>query len=184
MFGTKDVEEGRSVQKWIRPGVQEVVIDSVQGIDADKAYLEFKFRLLDSGPEDCNAQRMYIHTAKSLRLNLSRIKYIAKHVVNEQEIDNCESESVLEYGEQLDAILSGKKLRMKFNGEQYIKDGQIKTRVTMPLNNFCEALIPGAAYPVVPAEMYALRYIEATDLKTVPVPSEVPTDESNDELPF
>jgi hypothetical protein len=185
MFGTKDVEESAFTPKWITPGVHEVVIDSIQGIEADKAYIEFKFRLPEGDNKDTSSQRLYIHTPKSFRLNMSRIKYIAKHVVKEVEIDSCESSSVMEYGEQLDSLMGGKTLRMKFNGEQYVKDGEVKTRAVLPLNNFCEALEATAEYAVVPKEASTLVYDVNKDLKKVAVPEGMPvSQEKSDDLPF
>jgi len=186
MFGTKGVEEKGS-SKWIRPGVQEVVIESVQGIDGEKSYLEFKFRLPESGPEDVNSQRLYIHTEKSFRLNMSRLKYIAKHVVSQEEIDALESDSIIEYGEKLDSMLSGKKLRMKFGLEEYIRNGEVKERAVLPLNNFCEAVMPGGDYPPVDAKDTKLTFDES-DIKRVSLAEKAALSDSSesneDDLPF
>lgn len=164
LFGTKDVQEQKS--RWIRPGVHnEVIIDSVSGVMADKPYLEFKFRLPEGTSEDATAARMYIHTKPSLNLNLGRIKHIAKGVVKLEEIDSIEGADVLDYGEKLNKLLAGRKLRMKWNGEEYVgKDGKIKTRAVLPVNNFVEAITTSAEYPVISDSATMLKFDPAKDI--------------------
>lgn len=189
-FGTKGTQERTSDGKYIRPGINHtVIIESVKGVDESKPYLEFLFRTPKATAEEGNRQRLYMHTEGSAALNTARLKHIATKVVTENEIDSLSAENILQYGAKLNKLLAGKKLRLKFSAEQYIKaDGSVGVRAVLPVQNFAEAIVGGAEYPAVKDSDTKLKYDESNQydfkkLANVEPTGTVSSDESDD-LPF
>lgn len=160
-FGTKGTQELTN-QKYIRPGVNnEVVIDSVKGVNESKPYIEFLVRLPKATPEEGSRQRFYMHTEPAAALNTARIKHIATKVVTEAQVDAISADNILDYGMKLNKLLAGKALRMKFIAEEYVKnDGTVGVRSVLPVQNFAEAINEGAEYPAVAKADTRLKYDE------------------------
>lgn len=192
-FGTKGTQELTGGGKYIRPGINHnVVIDSVKGVNESKPYIEFLFRTPKATAEEGNRQRFYMHTEGSLALNTARLKHIATKVVTESEIDNISANDIMDYGAKLNKLLSGKRLRMKFIAEEYVKaDGSVGVRSVLPVQNFAEAINPGAEYPIVKDADTKLKYDENNTydykrLSEAPKSSETVTSSTSedDDLPF
>lgn len=191
-FGTKGTQELAGNNKYIRPGINHnVVIDSVKGVNESKSYIEFLFRTPKATAEEGNRQRFYMHTEGALALNTARLKHIATKVVSESDIDNISANDIIDYGAKLNKLLSGKRLRLKFAAEEYIKaDGSVGVRSVLPVQNFAEAINPGAEYPAVKDGETRLRYDESNSYdykKLANAPSAnttVTSSKDEDDLPF
>jgi hypothetical protein len=145
-FSTSNVKEGG----YIRPGIQEVTISKVEGVvQNDKPRVDIT--MFREGGDDKSATtiRMYMSTDKAQLYALRKIKHLATNVVTEDKIDAIEAESIEDYGSQLNALLAGNNVRVKFIGEEYEnQNGEIKVRANIGLPPFAEAIQEGAKHAV------------------------------------
>lgn len=192
-FGTKGTQELSGNGKYIRPGINHnIVIESVKGVSESKPYIEFLFRTPKATAEEGNRQRLYMHTDGALALNTARLKHIATKVVTESSIDGIAANDIIEYGAKLNKLLSGKRLRLKFIAEEYVKaDGSVGVRSVLPVQNFAEAIADGAEYPAVKDADTKLKYDETNSYdykKLASAPSGNTTmtgsEDNTDDLPF
>lgn len=154
-FNTKEIVEGG---KYIRPGVNEVVLDSIEGCEPQGMghYLSLKFRLPNS--EDTTEVRLYMGE-KSQDMSMSKLTHIATKMVTRNELNNISADDLISYGAKLNKILSGKKVRMKFIAKEYRNaKGDVKVKPDIPLKYFAEAIIDGAEYPAVATNQSQLSY--------------------------
>ena len=151
-FGFKGVEE---IMGRIQPGIEEAQITGVvDGTnDNGKYYLSLKFVTLDGARE--HEERFYFTTDKGERISLQRLKSILREVAGKEKADG-------EYTvEQLNAMLTGKKARWKFTGEEYEYNGDIRLRTQLAFSDFIESLN-------VKSEDSKLKFDENKDIKRMP----------------
>lgn len=154
-YNTKGIVEGG---KYIRPGISEVVLASVEGNEPEGTghFLELKFRLPNS--EETTGIRLYMGE-KSQDISMSKLKHMATKIVTETALNGVEANDLVSYGAKLNKILSGKKIRMKFIAKEYRNaKGEVKVKPDIPMKYFAEAIIEGAEYPAVSAAQSQLTY--------------------------
>ena len=153
-FTTNTVREGG----YITPGIHEVTIGEIKGVSSnDKPRIDISFYLRGSDNAFSTTIRTYLSSEKSLIYGMRKIKHLATSIVQEEAIDNIEASSIEEYGDQVNSLLAGKDVRIKFIGEEYLNQNEeVKVRVNLGLPPFAEALVEGAKYPV--AKQSSLKY--------------------------
>jgi hypothetical protein len=150
MFGGQDVQEV-SKPKYIRPGVLDVTIKSVKGETNQNGNptIVFSMHLVDGDAEATTDFRFYL-SEKAAVTSYKKIRHIFTKVVKDADYLAATADSVEGLGEAYNTKLAGKSLRIKFRGEEYLKqDGNTGTRAVIGLPEFAEAILDGAEYPVV-----------------------------------
>jgi len=150
MFGGQDVQE-ISKPKYIRPGIFDVTIKSVKGETNQNGNptIVFSMYLIDGDAEATTDFRFYL-SEKAAVTTYKKIRHIFTKVVKDADYLSSTANSVEELGDVYNSKLAGKSLRIKFRGEEYIKqDGSVGTRAVIGLPEFAEAIADGAEYPAV-----------------------------------
>ena len=186
MFGGQDVQE-ISKPKYIRPGIHEVTIKSVKGENNQNGnpVITFSLYLKDGDAEATTDFRFYL-SEKAATMSYKKIRHIFTKVVKDADYLSSTASSIEELGEVYNSKLAGKSLRIKFNGEGYVKqDGNTGLRASIGLPEFAEAISDGAEYPAV-AET-KLVFNDDRDIKQVaklPDTDSFTTAPVKDDLPF
>ena len=186
MFGGQDVQEVNK-PKYIRPGIHEVTIKSVKGENNQNGnpVITFSFYLKDGDAEATTDFRVYL-SEKAAIMSYKKIRHIFTKVVKDTDYLSSTASSIEELGEVYNSKLAGKSLRIKFNGEGYVKqDGTTGVRASIGLPEFAEAISDGAEYPAV-AET-KLVFNQDRDVKQVaklPDADSFTTAPVKDDLPF
>ena len=150
MFGGQDVQEVNK-PKYIRPGVHEVTIKSAKGETNQNGNptIVFTMHLLDGDAEATTDFRFYL-SEKAQATSYKKIRHIFTKVVKDADYLAATATSVEELGEVYNNKLAGNSLRIKFRGEEYLKqDGTVGVRAVIGLPEFAEAIQEGAEYPAV-----------------------------------
>lgn len=96
---------------------------------------------------------------KALKQSLVKIKHIITKVNTEAAWESKSPANMEEMVEHLNDLSQGKSLRMKFTGEEYLNNaGEVKSRASIGLPEFAEAIEEGAEYPVVSNEDTKLKF--------------------------
>jgi hypothetical protein len=116
MFGSKETEEKVFDSKFIKPGVHEVTIAEVTGDtpEGKSPYVMFKFVDKEGKAADI---RFYLSTG-AVKRSLEKIVHLGTKLVTREQIDATDADTATEYGANLNKLLRGKKVRIKFSGEQ------------------------------------------------------------------
>ncbi len=150
MFGGQDVQEV-SKPKYIRPGIHEVTIKSVKGEvnQNGNPVITFSLYLKDGDAEATTDFRFYL-SEKAAPTSYKKIRHIFTKVVKDADYLSSKANTIEELGEVYNNKLAGNSLRIKFNGEGYLKqDGNTGLRASIGLPEFAEAIQDGAEYPAV-----------------------------------
>ena len=150
MFGGQDVQEVNK-PKYIRPGIHEVTIKSVKGEvnQNGNPVITFSFYLKDGDAEATTDFRFYL-SEKAAPTSYKKIRHIFTKVVKDADYLSSKANTIEELGEVYNNKLAGNSLRIKFNGEGYLKqDGNTGLRASIGLPEFAEAIQDGAEYPAV-----------------------------------
>ena len=163
-FGGQDVQE-ISKPKYIRPGIHEVTIKSVKGeLNANgNPTLTFSMHLIDGEPDSATDLRFYL-SDKAAESTYKKIRHIFTKIVKDVDYLAAKAENIEELGEVYNNTLSGNSLRIKFRGEEYLKqDGSTGVRSVIGYPEFAEAIQEGAEYPVV--AVTKMTFNPDTDIK-------------------
>ena len=166
MFGGQDVQEINK-PKYVRPGIYEVTIKSVKGETNQNGnpVLTFTLYLADGDPEATTDFRFYL-SEKAAVTTYKKIRHIFTKVVKDVDYLNTKANDIVELGAAYDSKLSGNSLRIKFNGEEYIKqDGSVGVRASIGLPEFAEAIQEGAEYA--PVAKTNLKFDADKDIKKI-----------------
>ena len=166
MFGGQDVQEVNK-PKYIRPGIHEVTIKSVKGEvnQNGNPVVTFSLYLKDGDAEATTDFRFYL-SEKAAVTSYKKIRHIFTKVVKDADYLSSKANSIEELGEVYNNKLAGNSLRIKFNGEGYVKqDGNTGVRASIGLPEFAEAIQDGAEYPAVATTK--LVFSEDRDVKPV-----------------
>jgi hypothetical protein len=150
MFGGQDVQEVNK-PKYIRPGIHEVTIKSVKGEvnQNGNPVITFSLYLKDGDAEATTDFRFYL-SEKAAPTSYKKIRHIFTKVVKDADYLSSKANTIEELGEVYNNKLAGNSLRIKFNGEGYLKqDGNTGLRASIGLPEFAEAIQDGAEYPAV-----------------------------------
>lgn len=184
MFGGQDVQEINK-PKYIRPGVHEVTIKSVKGETNQNGNptIVFSMYLVDGDAEATTDFRFYL-SEKAAVVSYKKIRHIFTKVVKDADYLSSKANSVEELGEVYNNKLAGNSLRIKFRGEEYIKqDGSVGVRAVIGLPEFAEAIQEDAEY--VPVSKTNLTFNSELDIKKL---AKLPDSEfkagDNSGLPF
>ena len=130
-FGFGDVED---LKGYIEPGIEEVVIAGVEykKNDNNKPYIGVKLITTDGSRE--HTERFFVSTEKGTKTSLKRIKSLLKEILGEQKANQDYTV------EELNKMLVGKKGRMKFIGEEYEYNGEVRVRTSLAFMGFVESL--------------------------------------------
>lgn len=174
MFGGQDVQE-ISKPKYIRPGIFDVTIKSVKGETNQNGNptIVFSIHLVDGDAEATTDFRFYL-SEKAAVTSYKKIRHIFTKVVKDADYLAAKASNIEELGEVYNNKLAGNSLRIKFRGEEYIKqDGSTGTRAVIGLPEFAEAIQDGAEYPAV--SKTTMTFNPETDIKKL---TKVPDAES------
>ena len=163
-FGGQDVQE-ISKPKYIRPGIHEVTIKSVKGeLNANgNPTITVSLHLVDGDADATTDMRFYL-SDKAAESTYKKIRHIFTKVVKDVDYLAAKAENIEELGEVYNAKLSGNSLRIKFRGEEYLKqDGTTGVRSVIGYPEFAEAIQEGAEYPVV--AVTKMTFNPDTDIK-------------------
>ncbi len=133
-FGFDNVESADSAFKGrIEPGVHEVIITGITSETSknDKSYVSIKCENVAKTRE--HEERMFTSTPKGTEFTKSRIKHLVQKVTGK----SLKGEVSIE---QLEKVLKGKSIRIKFIGEQYEYNNDIRTRTNFAFMGFAESL--------------------------------------------
>jgi hypothetical protein len=125
----EEIKVNESKPKRIKPGIHEVEITGVRVGTTSTGLPRLEIGFINANGEthiekfSLNSKVNPGKTKSGLDITMSKIKHIGTKVVSEEEINNAKTP------EQLNALLTGKKLRIKFCGEEFIgeKGKSIKT---------------------------------------------------------
>jgi hypothetical protein len=174
-FNFSDVQAGSSVKPSIKPGVHEnVTIGTISSETTPngKSVVRVPFSL-DNGA-DLNIDMSMEGNAP--QYTMRKLKHLMTKVADETLVNSASTI------QDINKILSGKKLRIKFTGEEYVsqRDGKVYVKTVLGLPNFAEPM-------TITPEMSALTYnpnIEY-DLKRVNKATvEANASKVTDDLPF
>jgi hypothetical protein len=171
MYSTKGTEEKVFESKYIAPGIHVVKIMEIKGEEPDgfAPRLIFTFATADKKTADVN---LYMSEAAQTR-SMEKLLHIATKVVTRDAVDAVGGNSLAEFGNNLNGLLAGKKLRMKFIGNEIAgKDGkQNWFKADLGLPTFAEACEAGAEHPALSDEESKLTFDENNkwDMKRLPV---------------
>jgi len=130
-FGFGDVED---IKGRIEPGIEEVeftgVIDGKN--DNDKDFLSFGTISLDGNRE--HTERFYFTTEKGEKISLQRIRSIIKELLGEEKAKGNYTVA------ELNAMLTGKKARIKFVGDEYEYNNELRVKTQFGFSGFIEKL--------------------------------------------
>lgn len=163
MFGGKDVNDNNQ-PKYIRPGIFNVTIKNVKGeINANgNPVILLSLYLTNGDPEATTDFRLYM-SEKAQDSSYKKIRNIFKAVTTDANYLNSKASDIEQLGEVYNSHLAGKTLRMKFNGEEYIKaDGSVGIKALIGFGA-AEATTEGADYPVFTETK--LKFDESKDIK-------------------
>jgi hypothetical protein len=150
MFGGQDTPE-ISKPKYIRPGIHEVTIKSVKGETNQNGnpLIVMSLYLVD-GEEDATTDFRFYLSEKAQTVTYKKIRHIFTKVVKDVDYLEAKASNVEELGEVYNNKLAGNSLRIKFTGEEYLKqDGTVGIRANIGYPEFAEAIQENAEYPVV-----------------------------------
>lgn len=143
MFGIENVSTSSS--KFIRPGIEDnVVIHRIEAVTPEgrAPYLNLTFYKAAYTPEDGITVRLYM-TETSQEKSLVKLKHLAttdELVKGLIDADKA-SQTLKEFAENVDKVLSGHKLRVKFSGEEFTgRDGNPRQKATLGLPPFAESM--------------------------------------------
>lgn len=188
LFGFNDVEDTSSNFKpTIEPGIHEVTVlgwEDGEPIQVDSSpFRKLKFSNLEgtrevyvrlfSNPEVKEGKK-----TSALQVSLQTLKHIATACLNETEKANITASSLdTLMVKMLDAI-TGKKLRMKFVGREFMRDdGMTGVRTEIGIPNFAESI-------EVPASETSLRFNKQSSWDYRAIPKLEETNESENKTPF
>jgi len=163
-FGGQDVQE-ISKPKYVRPGIHEVTIKSVKGeLNANgNPTITFSLHLVDGDADATTDMRFYL-SEKAAESTYKKIRHIFTKVVKDADYLAAKAENIEELGEVYNSKLAGHSLRIKFRGEEYLKqDGSTGVRSVIGYPEFAEAIQEGAEYPVV--AVTKMTFNPDTDIK-------------------
>ena len=171
MYGTKGVEEKVFVSKYVSPGIQVVKIIEVRGEEPDgfSPRLIFKFANAEGKEVEAN---LYMSAAAQPR-SMEKLVHIATKCVTRDAIDTVGGDNLVDWGKNVNQLLAGHKLRMKFIGNEIAgKDGKGNWfKADLGLPSFAEAVAAGAEYDPVAEGESKLTFDENNkwDMKRLPV---------------
>lgn len=150
MFGGQDVQEVNK-PKYIRPGIHEVTIKSVKGETNQNGNptIVFTMHLIDGDAEATTDFRFYL-SDKAAATSYKKIRHIFTKIVKDTDYLNAKADDIEGLGVAYNNKLAGNSLRIKFRGEEYLKqDGNVGVRAVIGLPEFAEAIQEGAEYAAV-----------------------------------
>lgn len=163
-FGGQDVQEINK-PKYVRPGIHEVTIKSVKGeLNANgNPTITFSLHLVDGDADATTDMRFYL-SEKAAESTYKKIRHIFTKIVKDVDYLAAKADSIEELGEVYNNKLAGNSLRIKFRGEEYLKqDGSTGVRSVIGYPEFAEAIQEGAEYPVV--SVTKMTFNPDTDIK-------------------
>jgi hypothetical protein len=188
MFGGKEVNSER-VSNYISFGVHEVTIKEVVGTTTPNGnpVINVSMYPLNGNPENANAFG-FVLGGGAKEWSEKKLQHLATKVVTKDQYLATTGSNIEEYGQALDSLLAGKSLRIKFTGEERLKqDGSgITIRANIGLPNFAEAIEEGSEYPVVLAENTKLVFDKTNqyDFKKLEVAPDLSSSSKSDEPEF
>lgn len=184
LFSTTGVEEvvaSGGNQKYIYGGVyNDVKISNVSSgaTPTGTPYLRLTMHTAEGGDQAARDFDFFF-TEKAAPISMRKLKHIATKVVTEAEFETVKATNLSELVAGVAPLLKGRRLRMKFNGEEYRNAaGEVKEKATIGLPEFAEAIEPNAEYPVVADADTKLTYDKSNTYDFKKLPDAGPTDES------
>lgn len=172
LFNWSEVEDkpagSGSNQKYIYPGVfHNIVIKSIKE-DKNKngtPFVRLTIYSKEGGPELAKSFDMYL-TSGALPYTQRNLLHIGNCIVKEEEFKKAKSI------EDINDLLAGESLRMKFDGEEYEYQGEVKTKAVIGFPPFAEPIQDGAEHPAIANEDTKLVYNPEKHLKKLAKPED------------
>jgi len=160
MFGTKGIVEGGL---YITPGIHTVLIGEVTSGSTDngKDYIEIVFYKKGTQPDSGRGFRFFMSSEGAIKASGRKITHIGTKLMTREELDAISGENLTTYAVNLNAAFNGKELRMVFDAEEYMKNGEKRLAAKLNrLGDFAEATVEGAEYPAISDDDTKLTYTE------------------------
>jgi hypothetical protein len=176
-FGGREVKE--KATKYITPGVHEVTILKIEGTTSQSGLpmINISLHLKDGDSENANTFRIVMQktNGEENEYSLKKLQHIATKVVTLESYLAVTGSNIEEYGQNLNDLLAGNSLRMKFTGEERLKtDGSGTTVISnIGLPDFAEAIQEGSEYPVVVETKLVYNPADQYDFKKLAVKPDV-----------
>ena len=171
MYSTNGTEEKTFVSKYVAPGIHVVKIVEVRGEEPDGFSPRLIFKFVDVDNKEVEAN-LYMSPAAQSK-SMEKLVHIATKCVTRDAIDTVGGDSLVDWGKNVNQLLAGHKLRMKFIGNEIAgKDGKGSWfKADLGLPSFAEAVEAGAEYPPLSEGESKLTFDENNkwDMKRLPV---------------
>lgn len=180
----EEIKVNESKSKRIKPGIYQVEITGIKVGQTSTGLPRLEVGFITPEGEthtenfSLNSKVNPGKTKSGMDITMSKIKHIGSKVVTEEQLNNAQTP------EQLNALLTGKKLRMKFCGEEFIGQNGKVVKTVIGSGVFAESL-------EVPQDSTILKFDpnNVYDIKRIPTEeaadSSIPSSTSkSDELPF
>lgn len=193
IFSNQGVNETveRKGGKYIYPGIyNNVVIKGVtsgQSKNKQTPYVAVEFYTEEGGPVNSKSFEFYM-SENAADMSKTKLKHIATKVGTAEAFDSINANDLQGYAIELNKIMQGRRLRMKFTGEQYENaQGEVKDAARIGLPPFAEAIEAGAAHAPVSDDNTQLTFDKNNeyDFKKLNVPQTAEADlAATEEDPF
>ena len=152
----------------LEPGVHEITIKSVSVEENKngKEYIAIKCENLTGTKE--HEEKMFISTEKGKETTLGRIK----HLVNKTIGKDLTGETTIA---AIDKALKNKKVRVKFTGEEYEHNGDVKTSTSFAFMGFAEDInveSENSVLKFISTNKYDMKRLEKVNKEAVDYSSE------------
>lgn len=171
MYSTKGTEEKVFVSKYVSPGIQVVKIVEVKGEEPEGFSPRLIFKFVNAEQKEVEAN-LYMSTAAQPK-SMEKLLHIATKCVSRDAIDGVGGNNLVDWGKNLNQLLAGHKLRMKFIGNEIAgKEGKGNWfKADLGLPSFAEAVEAGAEHAPLGEGESKLTFDENNkwDMKRLPV---------------
>jgi len=166
MFNLKEVSEevkGGVNETYIYPGIRNnVILKKWTSGKNDKGTPFLAVHFVTEEGKTANVEpkefKFYM-TEKAVPTSLVKVKHIVGRITTYEKFESVNPANLEELTDHLNDISQGGRLRMKFNGREYLNTAQeIKEAAEIGLPDFAEAIEDGAEYPAVAQEDSLLTF--------------------------
>ena len=193
-FSEVEVKEnsGNSL-KFVGYGINnsvEVVKVEGDAPEGKSPFIDIFFK--NTGDDDDNSTRIREFLSPgAMPYTMKKVMQLNNAMIKGDALKSKNFSSAQEMAESLSSMWKGKSLRLKLSAEEYEgvdKNGEpkIKTRVSIPMFNFCEAISDGAEYVQISDDNTKLEFDRNNvhDYKPLATSDSKPEQSSKDDLPF
>tara|TARA_R110000850_G_scaffold34024_1_gene92250 strand:- start:47552 stop:48136 length:585 start_codon:yes stop_codon:yes gene_type:complete len=186
MFNLKEISEevkGGVNETYIYPGIRNnVILKKWTSGTNDKGtpFLSVHFVTEEGKAANVDPKEFKFYmTEKAVPTSLVKVKHIVGRITTYEKFESVDPANLEELADHLNDISQGGRLRMKFNGREYLNASmEIKESAEIGLPDFAEAIEDGAQYPAVAVEDTLLVFDKENKNDFEKVPVQVVTSQS------